>query len=592
MNFIWKYLRRHKKLLVWSLVLAAINQIFSLLDPQIFRILVDRYASRVGEYSQHDFIIGVLWLLGGLVGVALVSRIAKNIQDYLVNVITQRLGTEMYSSSVAHSFSLPYSAFEDQRSGELLEKLQKAREHTQRLVESIINIVFLSLVGIVFVVGYAFIVHWMVGLVFFSIIPILSVVTYIISRGIKAAQKEVVQETTSLAGSTTETIRNVELVKSMGLEKQEVERLNSVNNTILKLELRKIILVRRLSFIQGTIINALRSALIFLMVWLIFQGDMTLGEMLSLFIYSFFVFTPLAEFGQVVTQYQEARASVDQLEDIMSMRPEPKADQPREIKTIETIEFDGVQFTHNGADTPALSEINFNVKVGETVAFVGPSGSGKTTIVKQMVGLYRPQAGAIRFNGIAGNELDWNLLRSRIGLVSQDTQLFSGTIKENLLFVNPRATDEECAAVMKAAAANSLLQRGANGLETKIGEGGMKISGGEKQRLAIARALLRKPDLIIFDEATSSLDSVTEKAITETVRSIVRSESNLITVLVAHRLSTVAHADRIYVLEKGKIIEKGNHQSLLETKGLYYALWRQQTATNEFIEDHRVRPIG
>jgi ATP-binding cassette subfamily B protein len=166
-------------------------------------------------------------------------------------------------------------------------------------------------------------------------------------------------------------------------------------------------------------------------------------------------------------------------------------------------------------------------------------------------------------------------LRNQIGFVTQDTQLFSGSIKENLLFVNPEATDSDLQDVLQKAACQNLLSRAEKGLDTMIGEGGLKLSGGEKQRLSIARALLRKPKLLLFDEATSALDSLTEEEITDTIRDISR-QGNQVTILIAHRLSTIMHADRIYVLEKGDVVETGNHEKLLVEKGLYYAMWRQQ----------------
>ena len=179
-------------------------------------------------------------------------------------------------------------------------------------------------------------------------------------------------------------------------------------------------------------------------------------------------------------------------------------------------------------------------------------------------------------------EVDLDRLRERIGFVTQDTQLFSGTIRENLLFVSPKASDKECLEVLQKSACQTLLARAERGLDTVIGEGGVKVSGGEKQRLSIARALLRRPNLLVFDEATSSLDSLTEEEISETIRDV-STRKDLITILIAHRLSTVMHADRIYVLEKGKIVESGRHEDLLDLKGLYYAMWRQQVGEREMV---------
>ncbi len=566
-------------MLIGALVLATINQAFSLLDPQIFRLIVDNYASRANTLFMGTFFSGVLFLLILSVGAAFASRVAKNFQDYFVSVITQRVGTRLYADSVKHSFSLPYAAFEDQRSGELLSKLQKARSDSQILIVSFVNIIFLSLIGILFVIIYALTVHWLVGVVYFLIIPTLGTVTFFLGRKIKVAQKSIVRETASLAGSTTETIRNVELVKSLGLERQEIDRLNVVNDAILSLELKKIRLIRVLSFIQGTLVNAIRSGLLLLMLWLIFQGSITLGQFFTLFIYSFFIFSPLGELGTVSAQYQEAKASMEQLREVFSAPIEKKPEDAVDPGPIREIAFKNVSFTYGNVEQPALRHVTLSLSAGKTVAFVGPSGSGKSTLVKLLVGLYAPTAGAISWNGIDGKKVDYEKIRQRIGLVLQETQLFAGTVRENLLFVRPEATDAECWEALKLAAADSVFERTGMGLDTRIGEGGVKLSGGERQRLAIARALLRNPELIIFDEATSSLDSITEKAITGTIQRIEQSKQNLVTVLVAHRLSTVSHADTIYVLEKGKVIESGTHGELLKISGLYAALWREQSGT-------------
>jgi ATP-binding cassette subfamily B protein len=578
MKRLWSYILPYRFALLGALCLGAVNQIFSLLDPQIFRLIIDNYASRAFELSRDEFVRGVSLLLLGSIGVTMVSRIAKNFQDYFVNVITQRVGADLYSHSVSHSLSLPYQTFEDQRSGELLQTLHKARLDTQVLIVSVINTVFLSMVGIVFVLTYALFVHWSVALLYTLIIPTLALTTFLISRRIKAAQQLIVKEQAGLAGSTTETLRNVELVKSLGLESQEIKRLNFVNDKILRLDLQKLKLVRILSFIQGTVVNALRSLLLLLMLWLIFEQYITVGEFFSLLFYSFFIFNPLSELGTVATQYQEARASYERLEEILKIEPEPLPENPKVIQQLDSVDFENVSYGYQSGERHALQELSLSIKAGQTVAFVGPSGSGKSTLIKMLVGLYQPLTGSLKFNGIDSRSIDYSGLRNRIGFVAQDTQLFAGTIRENLLFVKPSATDDDCLRVLKLAAASTIIERGDKGLDTKIGEGGLKLSGGERQRLAIARALLREPALIIFDEATSSLDSLTEQSITETIKDIEKTHPHLITILIAHRLSTIAHADIIYVLERGKIIESGTHTELLKSGNLYAALWRQQIA--------------
>jgi ATP-binding cassette subfamily B protein len=581
-RLLYAYLRRYWKLVFLALALAAVNQIFSLLDPLIFRHVIDEYALRYSEYTKGQFFRGVSLLLGAAVGVAFVSRVAKNFQDYFVNVVTQRLGAEIYSDGIRHSLDLPYQVFEDQRSGETLGKLQKVRSDVERLIAAAVNVLFTSLIGILFVMVYAFTVHWLIAPIYFLTVPLLGWISSTLSKKIKVIQKTIVAETTALAGATTESLRNIELVKSLGLAQQEVARLNATTRKILTLELKKVRYLRSLSFIQGTSVNALRTSILFLMLYLIYAREITVGQFFSLWIYSFFIFGPLQELGNVINVYRETEVSLANFQAILDTPREPKPPNPVTLGELTELAFENVGFSHLSASQPALSAVSFSVRRGQTIAFVGPSGAGKTTLVKLLVGLYAPQAGRVLYNGHASTTVDLDGLRERIGFVTQDTQLFSGSIRENLLFVRPAATDAECLEVLRKAACDSLLARADKGLDTVIGEGGVKVSGGEKQRLSIARALLRRPHLLVFDEATSSLDSLTEEEITSTIRSVVGSR-DLMTILIAHRLSTILHADRIFVLEAGRIVEAGAHQELLEEKGLYYAMWRQQVGERRAV---------
>ncbi|MCC7514207.1 MAG: ABC transporter ATP-binding protein [Bacteroidia bacterium] len=577
MKILIQYLKRHWKLVLLALLLAAVNQCFSLLDPLIAGKMLDRFAMHVSDYNDDftNFFNAIIWFLLASMGVALVSRIAKNLQDYFVNVIVQRTGAEMYSDGIKHSLELPYQVFEDQRSGETLGKLQKVRADSEKFINAFLSILFQSVVGIIFVMAYAINVHWSIAPVFLLTVPVLAIVSNMLSKKIKLISKKILGETTSLAGATTESLRNIELVKSLGLANQEINRLNTVTDKILGLELKKVKYIRSLSFIQGTTVNFLRTLFVFLLYYLIFKDEISPGKMMTLMFYSFFIFGPLQELGNVIAIYREAQASLTTFSQILEMPLEHKPQSPHQLNDIETFAFRDVSFKHISAPNNALSHINFTAKRGQTIAFVGPSGSGKSTLVKLLVGLYHPASGQILYNGTDSNSINLDDLRGQIGFVTQDTQLFAGTIRENLLFVNPQAADEQILNALKMASCNSLLERAENGLNTIIGEGGVKVSGGEKQRLSIARALLRNPKLLVLDEATSALDSITEEEITETIKTINKNK-NLITILIAHRLSTIMHADKIYVLEKGHKIEEGTHDSLLAEKGLYYAMWRQQ----------------
>ena len=580
MHLLWSYLRHYRRLVALALVLAATNQVFSLLDPLIFRHVIDEYATRYSEYTTAEFFRGVTVLLAAAVGVAFVSRVAKNFQDYVVNVVVQRLGARLYADGIRHSLELPYAVFEDQRSGETLGKLQKVRTDVERFIAAAVNVLFTTIVGVVFVMIYALNTHWAIAPVFLVTVPLLFWVSSTLSRKVKAVQKVIVAETTALAGATTESLRNIELVKSLGLADQEVGRLNATTDKILQLELRKVRYLRSLSFIQGTVVNFLRTSILFFMLYLIYAQQITVGQFFSMMIYSFFIFGPLQEMGNVINIYRETEASLAKFQEIMAMPLAPRPASPVAVGTLHTLAFDRVTFQHPTARAPALRDVSFSVSRGQTAAFVGPSGAGKSTLVKLIVGLYPPASGRVLYNGHAHDQVDLEALREDIGLVTQDAQLFSGTIRENLLFVRPGATDAECLEVLEKAAAHSLLARADRGLDTVIGEGGVKVSGGEKQRLAIARALLRRPHLLVFDEATSALDSLTEEEVAETMREIAAAR-DVITVLIAHRLSTVMHADCIHVLERGGIIESGRHAELLARGGLYAAMWRQQIGERE-----------
>jgi ATP-binding cassette, subfamily B, bacterial len=586
MKLLITYLKPYKWLIIIAMTLSAINTIFSLLDPYIFGIIID-YVIASGIYNKdtkllikalvddHEFANKVAMLMLASIGVAMVSRVAKSFQDYVVNRVVQKFGAKVFTDGLQHSMRLPYQDFADQRSGETLNILQKVRQDCSQLIGYFINVLFPIIVGIGFLITKTITIHWSLIVVYFIGIVVLALLVGILSKKIKAIQKNIVRETAALAGSTTESLRNIELIKSLGLTQQEVKRLNENTYKILGLELSKIKRVRSIAFLQGTTVHFLRICILFILTWFVFHGKLSTGQLISLQFYSFFIFGPLQELGSIITSYREAETSINNFDVLMKKPIDPKPSNPLQVGDIDALKFDNISFQHNMASYKALEHISFDVKLGETIAFVGPSGAGKSTLVKLLVGLYRPQAGTIFYNGNAGNDIDFDELRGQIGFVTQDTQLFSGTIKENLLFAAPNATEADLMDALNKASCQGLLSRAEKGLDTMIGEGGLKLSGGEKQRLSIARALIRKPHLLIFDEATSALDSITEEAITNTIRAI-SAEKNQITVMIAHRLSTIMHADRIYVLEKGQIVETGSHNELLTEKGLYYAMWRQQ----------------
>jgi ATP-binding cassette subfamily B protein len=575
MHILWKYLRPQRWLVLLSLTLAAVAQVLSLIDPIIFGKIIDDYAGQINLRPRQELIKGVLWWLGVAIAVALLARVTKAFQDYFTRLAVQKFGMQIFNDGLRQTLRLSFNEFEEQRSGETMAVLQKVRTDTERFINSFINILFSSLVGMGFLVWYAITKHWALIPVFVIGVLVLGTLTGMLSRKMKATQRSINRETNRMAGIITESLRNIELVRSLGLTFPEIRRLREYTFRIFQLEMEKTRQTRTLSFLQGTVLNVLKQSILFILLWLIFGGVLSTGELITMQFISNTIFGPLQDVGNIIIFYREAEASLQTFDTLMSKPIEQRPPEPVALNLLNDLRFENVVFRHNTATQNSMDGISFSVHTGDTIAFVGPSGSGKSTLVKLLVGLYKPQEGTIYFNDIPATLIRYNELRRQIGFVTQDTQLFAGTIRENLLFVKPDATDEDMLEAMEKASASKLVTRTGKGLNTILGEGGLKLSGGEKQRLSIARALLRHPRLLIFDEATSALDSLTEEAITETIRGI-SAQRQQITILIAHRLSTIMHADTIYVLEKGKITESGSHDELLVQKGLYYAMWRQQ----------------
>ncbi len=575
MHILWTYLRPHARLALLALVLAATGQILALVDPIIFGTIIDKYAIHRGNMTSDELVHGVLMLLGLAVAVAIASRAAKALQEYVTRLVVQKIGTQIFNDGLRHLMRLKFQEFEDLRSGETLSLLQKVRQDSERFINAFINTVFATVVGIGFLTWYAVTKHWLLVPVFLIGILVLGGLTGLLSREIKGQQRSITRETNRNSGFITESLRNIELIKSLGLTFTEIRRLKAQTDAIFALEMEKVKRIRLLSFLQGTTLSMLKLAILFALLWLIFRDVLSTGELIAMQFITVAIFAPLQELGNIILAWREAEASLTSFEALMQKPIERRPSDPVDVGPVTQVRFADVSFRHRGAADDALHQISFQAQLGDTLAFVGPSGSGKSTLVKLLVGLYTPASGEVFYNEIPTTDFRYNEARRQIGFVTQDTHLFAGTLRDNIRFVKQDATDTDIVAAMQQASCAYLLDKSPEGLDTLIGEQGMKLSGGEKQRLSIARALVRQPRLLIFDEATSALDSLTEEQITNTVRAISARDTQ-ITLLIAHRLSTIMHADTIFVLEKGKIVESGGHAALLDKKGLYYAMWRQQ----------------
>ncbi|KAK72289.1 ABC transporter, ATP-binding protein [Bordetella bronchiseptica CA90 BB1334] len=575
MRMLWTYLRPHGGLALLALLLAAASQVLALIDPIIFGRIIDEYAIGRAGKTGDQLLAGVLGLLALALAVAILSRLAKALQEYVTRLVVQKLGTQIFNDGLRQVMRLRFQEFEELRSGETLSLLQKVRSDSERFINAFINTAFAAGVGVAFLCWYSVTRHWLLVPVFFVGVLLLGGLTGLLSRQIRSQQRSIMRETNRNSGFITESLRNIELIKSLGLTYPEIRRLQAQTQQIFALEMQKVKRIRLLSFLQGMILSVLKLSVLFALLWLIFRDVLSTGELIAMQFISVAIFAPLQELGNLILAYREADASLNHYAALMARPVERNPESAQDSGPIQRVRFGEVRFRHQGAAENALDGVSFEARLGDTVAFVGPSGSGKSTLVKLLVGLYAPDHGEVYYNDVSTRDLRFNPTRRQIGFVTQETHLFSGTLRENMQLVKPDVTDEEIVAAMRQASCANVLARSPAGLDTTIGEGGVKLSGGERQRLSIARALVRQPRLLIFDEATSALDSLTEEQITQTIRDVSR-RAGQITILIAHRLSTIMHADTIFVLEKGRVVEQGSHAELLAGKGLYYAMWRQQ----------------
>ncbi len=580
MHTLWKYLRPQWRLSLLALGLAAASQVLALLDPIIFGMIIDGYATQKGVKSEDELVRGALTLLALAVAVALASRAAGALQDYVTRMVVQRFGTQIFNDGLRQTMRLNFQEYEDASSGETLSLLMRVRRDTERFINAFINVLFASLIGMSFLLWYAITKTWLLVPVFLIGLVVLGGLSGLLSRQIRGQQRSINRETTRNAGFITESLRNVAIIKSLGLTFREIRRMQAKTEEIFALEMAKVRRIRWLSFLQGATLSLLKLSVLFTLLWLIFRDVLSTGELIAMQFISVAILAPLQQLGTIILAWREASSSLENFDELMAKPVEKRPPGAVPLGPIESLRFDEVVFRHRGAADNSIDGVSFSARRGDTIAFVGPSGSGKSTLVKLLLGLYRPDSGAVLFNEIDARRLRYNEARRQVGYVTQETTLFAGTVRENLQFVQPDASDAHILDALEQAQARALIERLPQGLDTLIGESGYKLSGGERQRLSIARALLRQPRLLIFDEATSALDSLTEQQVTDTVRRISHDRTQ-ISVLIAHRLSTILHADLIHVLERGRIVESGSHDELVALRGLYHAMWRQQIGERE-----------
>jgi ABC-type multidrug transport system fused ATPase/permease subunit len=585
LKFLSKYWQKEKGKIALIFVFVILSQSFSLAEPFFFATIVSKYLGQPQSFpSQAVFFKSLTLIVVAWIGVAFAGRTFKNLQSYFVGTVADRIGIRVLEHAYSHVLALPMSFHSQEKAGEVFRKLSKARDDITALFSVMFDKIFQNSFSIVVVFGIVFWKSWRMGVALFGFIPLFFLVTWIFTKRIKKTQIEINKINENLFGSSFEAVSHIELVKAFSSEKEEEGHLRH-DNAMQHLRLKKkTVSYQGLAFAQGTVVNLARVVLLWWGAVLSFRGLLSFSSAILFNFYSFAVYQPLYDLGDIYTKYGEGIAAVDRLQSVLN-EPVTIKDALNAIKIDKLqgkVEFKNVSFDYgrtqintdaktdehgSNQPRPILKNISFVVEPGKKLALVGQTGSGKTTVIKLMLRFYEPTAGEILLDGKSIQDYDTESLHKRIGLVLQDNVLFNTTIADNIRYGTFDAPDADVADAAQRASLQPFLAKLSQGLLTKVGERGLMVSGGEKQRVAIARSIIKRPDILIFDEATSALDSHTEEEIR---KSILEVSKGVTTITVAHRFATVIDSDEIILLVNGEIKERGTHSQLL-AKGCEYA---------------------
>lgn len=605
LKFLSKYWKKERGKIALIFIFVIISQSLSLVEPFFFATIISKYLAQPQSFpSAAIFFHSLTGIVLVWVAVAFGARTFKNLQTYYVNTVADRIGIRVLENAYNHVLQLPMSYHSRQKGGELFRKLSKARDDVTALFQVLFDKIFQNSFSILVVFIIVFWKAWQIGIALFGFIPLFFIVTWLFTRRIKKTQIEINKINENLFGSSFEAITHVELVKAFSSEKKEEENLRH-DNALQHLRLKKKTLAYQgLGFAQGTVVNLARVVLLWWGAVLAYRNVLSFANVILFNFYSFAVYQPLYDLGDIYTKYTEGIAAVDRLQSVLDEKITIK-DSPNAIKVdklIGKVEFKNVSFDYGMTRTdtdkkrtdtdaaltpsflkrgqgeleprPILQNISFVVERGKKLALVGQTGSGKSTIVKLLLRFYEPTSGQILIDGRPIADYDTESLHKRIGLVLQDNVLFNTTIAENIRYGSFTAPDEAVNDAAQRASLQPFITKLADGLFTKVGERGLMVSGGEKQRVAIARSIIKRPDILIFDEATSALDSHTEEEIR---RSILEVSKGVTSITVAHRFATVIDSDEIILLVNGQIHERGSHEELLKKQGEYSKIYNLQT---------------
>jgi len=564
---IWGYLKSQKWALIGTLVLVAANSGLGLMGPYLIGKAID-------EFMLKNDVAGLARTALLMIGIYLVTSFATWLQTYVMVGASQRTVRDIRNDLFSKLQTLSLRFFDQRTHGELMSRLTNDIENISRILTESVTQLISSTLSTIGVITIMFLLNVRLAVVSLIAVPLMLILSRWVAKRARPGFREQQEHLGTLNGIIEETLTGQHVVKAYGREQAVIEEFEVANRKLQKASTRARIFAGTMGPLGGLVNNSSFAIVAGAGGWLAVQGLATVGTIASFINYVRQFTRPLSEIAQIYSSIQSALAGAERVFEIIDQVPEladaPDAQPLNEV--VGDVVFDDVCFGYE-ADTPVLKEVSLHAESGQTIALVGPTGAGKTTIVNLLTRFYDIDSGNIRIDGMDIRQVKKDDLRRKLGIVLQDTYLFSDTVMENIRYGRLNATDEEIKAAARLANADSFVRRLPEGYETPLSERGSNLSLGQRQLLAIARAILADPGILILDEATSSVDTRTEQHIQEAMLRLMQGRTSFV---IAHRLSTIRDADLILVISEGEIVERGTHHQLLTQEGVYHNMYMSQ----------------